>query len=156
MYYFARIYVAQRAGPGGRTDLHDVDRVGDVLELGVGAAGADVEDEGVEVVAEAERDVEGRKDGHERAQAERDEVDAVRDGLHEERDDLRLGDGEAGGGHRVGGGVCAPPVGALETPFVESVRGRGYQPRKQQCVAVAGSSVPLSTRARAARHAMCT
>ena len=108
------------------THLHHVHPIRNILKLSVGAAGSFIEYERVEVMAQAKRDVKGRKDAHEsgdddegpvvpllgagaapeeRADAhpEGDEVDAVRDGLHEERNDLRFADGELG----VGSHGCA-------------------------------------------------
>lgn len=97
--------------------LHYIHPIRDILEFGVRPAGTLVEYECVEVVAQAERDIKGRKNEHEgrdgderpvdtllatggapkertHAKAERHEIDTVRDSLHEERDDLRLVDGE--------------------------------------------------------------
>ena len=45
--------------------LHDVDSVGDVVELGCWASRTTVENEHVQIVSQPERDVESGEDGHE-------------------------------------------------------------------------------------------
>ncbi len=169
------------------TYLHDIDPVRDVVELAIRTTRAAVEDEGVQVVPQTERDVERRKHRHERrdddhgpvdrapqalvvpeqaarAQAERDEVDAVRDALHEQRDDLRFVDREVRhGGGRVAGGwagrkrgrvrvrggtrgagagqkndqVCIQKRAPPRVRYIARKLRRRRKPRREQCLIVA-------------------
>lgn len=99
------------------TDLHNVDPVRDVVELPHRPAGPVVEDECVQVVPQAERDIERHKSEHEdhdddhgpvdsplealpvkkerpRTPGQGHDVDAVGDGLHKQSHELGFSDGE--------------------------------------------------------------